>query len=311
MTTTTTTMPAVDDFTALLARGDAAGVVTFFQGMPEKDRHTFSKPLWEFLRTLMWRADSGTLWRDAFDRRERARPALTPAAMAVFPSASATAKFVRGLQKTDVLDSSETAALEQILAERSPAWLTELRAALLAELEPEGAFPLVEAVRGVAKVELEATREFLRAWGVDLRWGDRAEKQKAEILADPRMAESLPLMFDDDDNDDLFTSWSVFRVAAITAVKRGQAPRAAVLDASLRRLLRGGRTGAMQDHVTFWTWLEADDAEIAERASSCISLLSSQNGTVARTFLASLRQASDAGLLDVELAAAAVSLAFT
>ena len=45
--------------------------------------------------------------------------------------------------------------------------------------------------------------------------------------------------------------------------------------------------------------------------SSCISLLSSQNGTVARTFLAALKAVSDHGLLDIELAVEAASIAVT
>jgi hypothetical protein len=303
--------PSIGDFTFRLAGGDATSLANLFQGMSEKDRRAFAKPLREFQRSLIWRNGEGDSWRDVYKRRECAARALTPAAMAVFSNASSTAKFVRGLQRADLYDPREIDAVRQILAERSPAWLADLPAALLAELEPQRAFQLVEAVAAVAGVEVAATREFLRAWGVDYRWGSDDEKLKEEILQDPRLGELLPLFFDDDENDDLFTSWAALRVAAASAVRRGRVPRGAVLDASLRRLLRGGRPGAMQDHLAFWNELEVTDDEVVERVSSCISLLSSQSGTVARTFLAALKKVSDAGLLDVELAVEAASIAVT
>ncbi|WP_194909364.1 DUF6493 family protein [Catenulispora rubra] len=303
---------SIPDFTSRLASGDAASVADFFQGMSEKDRRTFGKPLREFLRTVRWGSSTDDEdWRTFMERRNHAERTVIPAALAVFASASATAKFLRGVQRTDLFHPRETDAVRQVLTERSPAWLTELPAALLAELEPERAYQLVQVVAAVAGVELEATPDFVRAWGSDYTWGRNGEQLKAEILADPRLGELLPLLFDDDENDQMFKPRAAFRVAAVTAVQRAQVPRAAVLDGSLRRLLRGGRPGALQDHLAFWNGLEATDDEVVERVSSCISLLSSQSGTVARTFLAALRKASDVGLLDVELAVEAASIAVT
>ena len=302
---------SIAGFTLLLASGDAASVADFFEGMSEKDRRTYGKPVREFQRSLVWRSEDGEDWRTFHQRRQCAGRTLTPAAMAVFANASMTAKFVRGLQRANLYNSREVEAVQRILTERSPTWLADLPAALLGALAPQGAYALVEAVSAVAKVELEVAREFVRAWGVDYKWASDDAQLQEEILQDPRLGEVLLLLFDDDENDDLFTSWAVFRGAALSAVRRGRVPRAAVLDGSLRRLLRGGRPGAMQDHLAFWDGLEATDDEVVERVSICISLLSSQNGTVARTFLAALKKASDAGLLDVELAVEAASIAVT
>ncbi|MEZ0111352.1 hypothetical protein ABH920_005367 [Catenulispora sp. EB89] len=304
--------PAIAAFTLRLAGGDAASVATFFQGMSEKERRTFGKPLREFLRTVRWGSSPRDEdWRTFMERRKRAERTVTPAALAVFASASATAKFLRGVQRTDLFDPREADAIRRVLVERSPDWLAELPAALLAELAPERAYRLVRVVAAVAGVVPEATPAFVRAWGSEYNGGRNDEQLKAEVLADLRLGELLPLLFDDDENDELFQSWSAFRVVAVTAVQRGQVSRAAVLDGSVRRLLRGGRPGAMQDHLVFWNGLEATDDEVVERVSSCISLLSSQSGTVARTFLAALRKVSDAGLLDVELAVEAASIAVT
>ncbi|ACU70110.1 hypothetical protein Caci_1185 [Catenulispora acidiphila DSM 44928] len=299
-------------FTLRLTGGDAKSVADFFQGMAEKERRTYIKPLREFLRSIGWRTmNQDENWRDFHQRRSLAMRTLTPTALAVFSTASATAKFLRSAQRSDSFDPSQTAAIRQILADRAPAWLPDLPAALLETLEPEDLYRLVEVVGDVAQIPLPATREFVRVWGVKYRWTTDEDRTRDQILADPRLAELAPLVFDDDENDDLFPAWSVFRRTVLSAVKEGKVPRAEVLDASLRRLLRGGRPGALQDHLAFWTALEPVDGEIVERVSSCISLLSSQSGTVARTFLAALKKASDAGLLDLEPALEAASIAVT
>ncbi|MEY9895705.1 hypothetical protein ABIA31_009395 [Catenulispora sp. MAP5-51] len=308
---TVSTMNTVEEFTALLAGGDAKAVAAFFEGTTEKERRTYIKPLKEFLRTISWRAMEQENWRDFYKRRKLAGQTLTPAAMAVFSNASATAKFLRSVQRLDAFDSHEPAIAQRVLTDRAPAWLTDLPGALLETLEPEDAFELVAAVSETADVRLAPTPEFVRAWGVKFRSVYDEDKAKAEILADPRLAEVLPLLFDNDENDDLFTSYSWFHAAATTAVQQGLVPRSEVLDASLRRLLRGGRPGAMQDHLAFWNTVEPVDGEIVQRVSSCISLLSSQSGTVARTFLAALKTVSDHGLLDIELAVEAASIAVT
>ncbi|MBS2539985.1 hypothetical protein KGQ20_45310, partial [Catenulispora sp. NF23] len=298
-------------FAALMALGDAGRIAPYFEGMTEKERRTYVAPLKEFLKSVSWGAVERGDWTEIRKRRVRATSTMIPAALAVFPSALTTAKFLRRVQREGVFDPRDPAAIKKVLADRAPAWLPDLPAALLATLESDGCHRLVAAVNEVAGVPMEATREFLRAWGVEYLWSPDDEKQKAKLLADPKFGEYLPLMFDDDENDGLFTSWCVFRVTAVEAVRAGLVARAPVLDASLRRLLRGGQPGSMQEHVAFWAVLEPSDAEVVERVSSCISLLSAQSGTVARSFLASVKQAADADLIDVELTLEAASIAVT
>ncbi|WP_194895206.1 DUF6493 family protein [Catenulispora pinisilvae] len=305
---------SAEGFAALMALGDAGRIAPYFEGMTEKERRTYVAPLKEFLKSVSWGAVEGSNWTELKKRRARANSTVIPAALAVFPSALTTAKFLRTVQREGVFDPGSPAAVAQVLADRAPAWLPDLPAALLATLEPDGCHRLVAAVNEVAGVPMEATREFLRAWGVEYLWSTWSaddEKQKAKLLADPKFGEYLPLMFDDDENDELFTSWSVFGVTAAEAVRAGLVARAPVLDGCLRRLLRGGQPGAMQVHLAFWTALEPSDAEVVEWVSSCISLLSSQSGAVARSFLASVKKASDADLIDVELALEAASIAVT
>lgn len=301
---------SVGAFTLRLAGGDAKAVADFFQGMAERERRTFIKPLKDFVRTLSWDRSGQEDWRSFNERWTRARRTLLPGALAVFTTASATAKFLRGVERINLFDVDQ-AAVRQVLAERAPVWLADLPVALLRALETEQAFRLVEIVGSVAQVRVAAIPEYVRAWGMHHRWGSDSAEHRAEVLADPRLAEMVPLLFDDDENDQLFSSWAVVRGAVLAAVEQGLVSRSEVLDGCLRRLLRGGRAGAMQDHVAFWVSLQPVDGEIVERVSSCISLLSSQNGTVARTFLAALKAASDHGLLDIELAAEAASIAVT
>ena len=297
-------------FTLRLAGGDAKAVADFLQGMTEKERRTLIKALKDFVRTLSWNRTAQEDWRSFNERWTRARRTLLPAALGVFTTATATAKFLRGVERLNLLEVDE-AAVRQVLADRAPVWLADLPVALLQAMEAEQAFRLVEIVGSVAGVRVAVIPEYVRAWGVHNRWASNSEERRAEILADPRLAEMVPLLFDDDENDPLFSSWAVVRGAVLEAVEQGLVSRSEVLDGSLRRLLRGGRTGAMQDQVAFWTALRPVDGEIAERVSSCISLLSSQNGTVARTFLAALRAVSDHGSLDLELAVEAASIAVT
>lgn len=302
---------AADAFSELLAAGDAKALAAFFQNKTEKERRTCVKPLREFLTTVGWRASRDADWYDYNDRWTRARRTVTPAALAVFPTAATTAKFLRGAQRANVFDIEDMAVVKQILADRAPEWLADLPSALLATLAPESTYRLVAAAREVAHVPVAPTTEFVRAWSGEYRWNHSFDQLKMSILTDPWLAEVAPLVFDDEENDYLFTSWAVFRKAVISAMEEGLVAREAIVDASLRRLLRGGRPGAIQDHLAFWTSLEATDAELVERVSSCISLLSSQSGSVARSFLVALKKASGAGLLDLDLAVEAASIAVT
>ena len=301
---------SVGDFTLRLAGGDAKSVADFFQGMSEKERRTFIKPLRDFVQTLRWNSSSQEDWRAFNQRWTRARRTLLPAALAVFTTALAAAKFLRGVERTNLFEV-DGAAVRQVLTERAPVWLSDLPVALLQTLEADPSFRLVEIVGAVAQVRVAAIPEYVRAWGLHHRWGSDTEEHRAEVLADPRLAEMVPLLFDDDENDHLFSTWAVVRGAVLVAVEQGLVSRSEVLDGCLRRLLRGGRAGAMQDQVAFWTSLRPVDGEVVQRVSSCISLLSSQNGTVARTFLAALKAASDHGVLDIELAVEAASIAVT
>jgi hypothetical protein len=199
--------------------------------------------------------------------------------------------------------------VRRILADRNPAWLAELPDELTATLEPNNSLWLVTEAAELAGVAPAASPGFVRSWALQYQW--LYGKPKVELADDPRVAELLPLTFDDDENDDLYADYSVFQEAALEAMARGSIARGVVLDASLRRLLRGGRPGAMQTHLAFWNLLKPTDEEIADRISSCISLLSAQNSTVARTFLASVKKACDAGLADLELALEAASIAVT
>ncbi|GAA1992367.1 DUF6493 family protein [Catenulispora subtropica] len=303
-----------EHLTALLASGDAAAVAAFFQGMSEKERRTFVKPLRAQLKTLSWRVyrDSGQSqdWSRFRDLQRRSARTQIPAAMAVLANAPAIAKYLRTVQRQNGLDIAPD-AIRRVLADRAPEWLPELADELSAVLDANDLLPLVDIVADAAGAVPAATPGYVRAWAVRHRWGHSRDQERETFLAEPRLAELLPLTFDDDENDDLFAEWSSFRKFAQAAVEQGKAPRAEVLDACVRRLLRGGRLGAVQGHLGFWTSLAPTDDEIVARVSSCISLLSSQSGTVARVFLGSVKKVCDAGLVDLELALEAASVAVT
>lgn len=300
--------------TSWLDSGRASAIPVFFQGMSEKDRRTFVKPVRAQLKSASWQVYSQTSqsrdWSDFRDFQRRTARTQVPAAMAVLANASAVAKYLRTVQRRCGLDIVPE-AVRQALADRDPAWLPELVEELSATLDATGAFQLLETVAEVAGVTPPATRGFVRAWAAGYRWDSRRGSGRAALLSEARLAELLPLTFDDEENDDLYSEWADFGKVALEALNEGLVPRGPILDGSLRRLLRGGRLGAMQGHLAFFTAMAPTDEEIAERISSCISLLSSQNGTVAKVFLAFVKKVADAGLIDLELALEAASIAVT
>ncbi|NUP47692.1 MAG: hypothetical protein HOW97_10325 [Catenulispora sp.] len=300
--------------TSWLDSGRASAIPVFFQGMSEKERRTFVKAVRAQLASASWRAfnqASGTRnWSDFREFQRRTARTQVPAAMAVLANASAVAKYLRTVQRRCGLDVVPE-AVRQVLADRDPAWLPELVEELSATLDAAGALVLLETVAEAAGVEPPATPGFVRAWAAGYRWDSRRNSGRAALLSETRLAELLPLTFDDEENDDLFSEWASFGKAALEAVAEGLVPRGPMLDGSLRRLLRGGRLGGMQGHLAFFTAMAPTAEETAERISSCISLLSSQNGTVAKVFLASVKKAADAGLIDLELALEAASITVT
>lgn len=301
-----------EHLTALLAAGDAAAIADFFHGMPEKERRTFAKPLRAQLKATSWRsireASPGLDWQERQALQHRTARTQIPAAMAVLTTAAAVAKHLTVIQRETRL-AMDAEAIRRVLTDRDPAWLPDLADELSALRDPRGVYDLVRVVAEVAGVVPTATRGLVRSWAVKYHWGPQREEDRQAFLADPRLAELIPLTFDEDENDDLYVV--TFRELVLAALAEGRIARSAVLDGGIRRLLRGGRPDGLRIHAAFFEALAPTDEEIAERISSCISLLSSQQSTVAKAFLAAVMKASDAGLVEVELALEAAAIAVT
>ncbi|MFL6114480.1 MAG: DUF6493 family protein [Catenulispora sp.] len=303
---------SAERLTSLLERGNPDEIAAFFEGMAEKERRTFVKLVRAQLKALAWGtyADDPSPDRQEFKRRRTSLyRTQVPAALAVFGGPVALAKYLRSVQREIGL-SLDRAVVHKVLTDRDPAWLPELADVLADTLDSRDSWHMVDLVATVAGAVPVASPEYVRAWAARYPWFN-GKATDAALPLDPRMAELLPLVFDDDENDDLFAASAGFRDAALEAVDKGQMPRGPMLDASLRRLLRGGRTATMQNHLAFWNDMKPTDEEIAERISTCISLLPAQNSTVAKTFLGSVKKVCDAGLADLELALEAASIAVT
>ena len=302
---------SAERLTPLLERGDAAAVADFFEGMGENERRTFVKPLRAHLKAVSWRSfhdDPADLDFEGFQRRRAAAyQTQVPAALAVLSGSVTVAKYLRSVQREVGVSSLPPDAVRRVLVDRDPDWLPELADALAGILDTHLCWELVNTAATVAGVVPAASPAFVRAW--TRTYQSHKSSPKFELADDPRVAELLPLTFDDEEDDHLYTDSGGFRAAALDAVARGSVPRGEVLDASLRRLSRGGRTWAMQSHLAFWNALEPTDEEVAERVSSCVSLLSAQNGTVAKAFLVSVKDVCAAGMADVEIAVEAASIA--
>ncbi|MFL6113597.1 MAG: DUF6493 family protein, partial [Catenulispora sp.] len=297
--------------TSLLERGDPDAVADFFEGMGEKERQAFVKPLRAHLKAVSWRSFHGNpagLDFEGFGRwRAGAYQTQVPAALAVLSGPDVVAKYLRSVQREVDVSTLRPDVVRRVLTDRDPAWLPELADALATTLETSLCWELVNLAAAVAGVVPAASPAFVRAW--TRTYQSHKDSPKFELADDPRVAELLPLTFDDDGNDHLYTGSGGFRAAALETVARGSVVRGEMLDAGLRRLLRGGRTWAMQGHLAFWNALKPTDEEVAERIASCVSLLSAPNGTVAKAFLASVRKVCDAGMAGPEVALEAASIA--
>lgn len=304
-----------DRLRPLIEAGDRVGVVRFFADMSEADRRSLVRPLRAYAKTAVWDGvQPGEDWLGARDRWNRRQSPILIAGCAVISPAPAVAKWVAGRRFNLTWGTWPIRECRQILAERDPAWLAELPEALCAAQErpDRETWKFVNALAELAGVEMSVSVNYAYGWADTIRRMSGAIETVVDtVRADPRHTEFLPMLFEAEDGDELFRATGPIRRVTLLLAAEGGPLRTAVLDAVLRRLLRGGRQGAMRDRAAFWSEFAVTDTEVAERIGSCISLLSSEYGFVVKEFLAVVKRASDAGVLDVETALEAVSVVLT
>jgi hypothetical protein len=303
----------VGELGPLVDAGDRAGVVELFRGMSERERRSLVRPVREMAKRggARWDVPGGEEWAAAWQRLNRRQAALLVAGCAVLSRASAVAKWIAKHRNVFLQDLRPVAECVSVLRDRDPEWLAELPEAVCAELDrplPE-MWGFVNVLAELAGLRMDASVNYVHGWAVHL---GHVSEEIADIVmslrADSRHEEFLPLLFEADDHDAFFFEGSRFRAAVGVLAGETGPLRTSILNASLRRLSRGGRQGALRNHAAFWVELGVTDAEAVERIGDCVRLLSSPHGFVAKEFLAVVRSASDAGVLDVEVARQAASI---
>ncbi|NUR48720.1 MAG: hypothetical protein HOV71_11335 [Hamadaea sp.] len=189
-----------------------------------------------------------------------------------------------------------------LLAQRDVPWLGELaqlwaQTSALADVDE---WLLVDAIAGLAGIAPPVTAGFARGW---IAW-IRSETDPHDAITTGHYAPLLlPMLFEDDTMGRELES--TFRGAGFNhALLRlaGDDPkiRATLVDGCLARLLRGGRPGDLRPFVTLHDELRVTPEEIGARIADYAGLADADLGTVAGLAQRSLRQADEAGLLEVD-----------
>lgn len=202
---------------------------------------------------------------------------------AVLPDAKTVASWIRRFAQhdSDTQDAkrrdSHAGDLATVLIARDPVWLPNLVTQLAEQLRHDayasGPYRLIERLR----VHLEAAPPrgagYVAGW---VHFGWRDTDLVTLLHADPRFADLVPLVVENDDVAGLLrgtqdTPGHVRLV--IDALDAGLADRGAVLDSLLARFQRGGRPGPTNDFVAVHEAFAPSLDEVVQRRRDYLALL--------------------------------------
>ena len=321
-----------EDLRKLMETGDVDGVVAYFRGVDEKGRRKLVKPVRAYgrgLATVTYQdthsvpvdgiAGLGEVGREDFQESRELlrvqRAVCCVAGVATLSGAEDVAKWVATTTRAFGRYTLPAAAMIEVLADRAPEWLPLLPDTICDRLGPldAGALRLVDGLAAAAGVRPRPTDDYVHGWAEhwsDLGIGGAGYKG---MRVDRATREFVPRLFAFDAGDGFFAVDPDHRGpdhrghVFVRLLGAGVLDRQAMLEGSLARMLRGGRIGPMRTHLDFWASMEPSGADIAANAGSCISLLASDNGSIAGRLAEDLRRSSDEGLLGVEPAVEAAA----
>lgn len=236
------------------------------------------KPLVAPMRALSRPAGDGGL-----ASAELARD-LALVGVAVLPDARTVAPWVRRFAQHDRPDDhgparrdAHAADLAAVLIARDPTWLPTLVTSLAEQLRHNvyfsGPYALVELLRAHLDAPPPTGAGYVAGWAC---FGWRGTDVSTLLRAEPRFADLLPLVMENDDLAELLrgNSWTPGLVGQVVdALDAGLADRGAVLDASLARLQRGGRAKPTNDFVAVHDVLAPSLDEVVARRRDYLALL--------------------------------------
>jgi hypothetical protein len=206
---------------------------------------------------------------------------------AVLPDARSTAAWMRrfaawGIDRSEMEFDRDGNRFErltrtsrlitEVLLRRNPTWLpavvSELADRLRYDAYSADAYLVIETLRTGVGLPPPAVPTFVAMW-IRTAWRDPEVDPVALVRAEPAYAELVPLAFEADEAAGSLRHHDRLRRLADT----GTVDRAALLDAALARLQRGGRPLATNEFVRDLESLGPTEDEIAARLRSYLVLL--------------------------------------
>ncbi|SIM86078.1 hypothetical protein [Micromonospora cremea] len=267
------------DFFESLVRGDVTAVVSVLHTLDEPARRTLGDELIAHVR----RRQDNWWWG-------KESTALAVAAVGTLSTATKTAALLgrRSIALRDADPEPVVAAARQ----RGVTWLADLAYRLAERLrrsEPWEGWHFTAGLLLAEKATPPTGDAFVAGWAYAMWWQRLHDRQQQlplvdRLRADPFLDALLPRLFEVDGvGADLASSGDGQAVprALVALAAQGRLDRAALLDGTLGRLLRGDRPGALRPFLALHEQLGPTPDEVAARASAYLRLLADGPGPVA------------------------------
>lgn len=242
---------------------------------------------------------------------------LAIAGAAILPDAKTTAAWLRRFDALDLVPGPRHKTgrplhgeVAEVLLARDASWLPRL-----VELWADGLrideyhdqpYLVVEQLRTQLDLDPVASHGYVAGW-VYQEWFWRGADPVDRVRTDPRFAALVPVVLD---IDDVLPRLRMEPDSFVRLVATDGVDRAAVLDAALSRLQRGGRPAATDSLVHLYRALEPTLEENQTRVRDLLALLPGTRSMVAGLAQESLFALHDAGLLSSQELAEASTAVF-
>jgi hypothetical protein len=238
---------------------------------------------------------------DRWQERFKVQRALLPAGAGCHTGAAAVAAWIGARDLRDG-DRPLHQVLIDLLADRDPDWLAEVAHRLAGRPSTvEEDYPLIQELVRLARCPVPTTDGYVYGWaaaactGRGRRLSRLHEDPEARVLAPrlfetPVMASTLTWYADPDAPDHWPSALSNLAV-------EGVLDRSVLVDACVRRILRGGRPGEMRFFLIVLRRLGLTPAEESARISDWIGMASDGTSTVAAHAQSVLARLAESGEL--------------
>ncbi|MEV4132902.1 DUF6493 family protein [Dactylosporangium sp. NPDC049742] len=288
------------DLLTMLQKGNFAATVEALRDLDESQRAELGHKL------VALRGDAGT-WFNAQQ--------ATAYAVAAVGCVSTAAKAVTVIARRGWPWSAiQPQPVLRAAADRGVPWLGELATRLAGKLPRDGGslppWRLVADLVVATGVPVPTGERFVDGWLLSLQLAERDKVVLDKLRGSPFTDVLLPHAFErdgiaatiggHDPDTGKWITWPGILFAVAALVEEGRFPRADILDRCLDALLAGRPKAVLHAFVSFHDKLAPTEAEVAERTTIYLKLLSDAMGSVATMAQKALKNAEAAGGLELE-----------